>query len=64
MAANPKATKEITYIWEGKDKKGKVIKGEMKASSEAFVNSSLRRQGITVTKLKKQTRFSNRGKVT
>ena len=63
MAANPKATKEITYIWEGKDKKGKVIKGEMKASSEAFVNSSLRRQGITVTKLKKQSGFSNRGKV-
>ena len=63
MAANPKATKEITYIWEGKDKKGKVIKGEMKATSEAFVNSSLRRQGITVTKLKKQSGFSSKGKV-
>ena len=63
MAANPKATKEITYQWEGKDKKGKVIKGEMKATSEAFVNSSLRRQGITVTKLKKQSGFSSKGKV-
>lgn len=63
MAANPKASKEITYLWEGKDKKGKVVKGEMKANSEAFVNSSLRRQGITVTKLKKQSGFASKGKV-
>ena len=63
MAANPKATKEITYLWEGKDKKGKVIKGEMKAASEAFVNSSLRRQGVTVTKVKKQSSFSSKGRV-
>lgn len=63
MAANPKGTKEITYLWEGKDKKGKVVKGEMKATSEAFVNSSLRRQGITVTKLKKQSGFASKGKV-
>lgn len=63
MAANPKASKEITYLWEGKDKKGKVVKGEMKATSEAFVSSSLRRQGITVTKLKKQSGFSSKGKV-
>ncbi len=63
MAANPKNTKEITYVWEGKDKKGKAVKGEMKANSEAFVNSSLRRQGITVTKLKKQSGFSSKGKV-
>jgi type IV pilus assembly protein PilC len=63
MAANPKATKEITYLWEGKDKKGKLIKGEMKAASEAFVNSSLRRQGITVSKLKKQSSFSSKGRV-
>ena len=63
MAANPKASKEITYLWEGKDKKGKVVKGEMKANSEAFVNSSLRRQGITVSKLKKQSGFASKGKV-
>lgn len=63
MAANPKGTKEITYLWEGKDKKGKVVKGELKATSEAFVNSSLRRQGITVTKLKKQSGFASKGKV-
>jgi type IV pilus assembly protein PilC len=63
MAANPKTTKEITYSWEGKDKKGKITKGEMKAASETLVSSTLRRQGITVTKVKKQSSFSGKGKV-
>lgn len=64
MAANNKATKEITYSWEGKDKKGKVVKGEMRASGDSFVNATLRRQGITVTKVKKQSGFANKGTVT
>lgn len=63
MAANAKASKEVTYFWEGKDKKGKAIKGEMKASGESFVNATLRRQGITVTKVKKQSGFASKGKV-
>ncbi|PPC81764.1 MAG: type II secretion system protein F [Methylotenera sp.] len=63
MAANPKASKEVTYAWVGKDKKGKIVKGEMKASGEAFVSATLRRQGVTVTKIKKQSGFANTGKV-
>lgn len=63
MAVNAKATKELTYAWEGKDKKGKAIKGEMKASGESFVNATLRRQGITVTKVKKQSAFKSKGSV-
>ena len=63
MAVNAKASKEIIYSWEGKDKKGKAIKGEMKASGESFVNATLRRQGITVTKVKKQSSFASKGKV-
>ena len=63
MAANIKATKEVTYSWEGKDKKGKVIKGEIRASGESFVSASLRRQGITVTKIKKQSSFASKGSV-
>ncbi len=62
MAAT--ATKQITYLWEGKDKKGKVIKGEMRAAGESFVSATLRRQGITVTKVKKQSAFANKGKIT
>lgn len=59
MAA--KATKEVTYSWEGTDKRGKKIKGDMKATGEAFVKATLRRQGITIQKVKKQSSFS-RGK--
>jgi len=62
MAA--KDTKEVTYAWEGTDKKGKRIKGEMKANGEAFVNATLRRQGINVIKVKKQSSFKSSGKVT
>ncbi len=62
MAAS--ASKQVTYQWEGKDKKGKVIKGEMRAAGESFVNATLRRQGITVTKVKKQSAFASKGKIT
>ena len=58
------ATKESTYIWEGKDKRGKLIKGEIRAGGESFVNATLRRQGITVIKVKKQSGFKSKGKVT
>lgn len=63
MAAIAKATKEVIYSWEGKDKKGKVVKGEMKASGDSFVSATLRRQGITVTKVKKQSAFKSKGTV-
>ncbi|MEW6313796.1 MAG: type II secretion system F family protein [Pseudomonadota bacterium] len=46
--------KEYTFTWEGKDKTGKLVKGEMRAGGEAVVNATLRRQGITVTRVKRQ----------
>jgi type IV pilus assembly protein PilC len=55
--------KEFTFLWEGKDKAGKVIRGEMRAGGQAVVNATLRRQGIFVTKVKKQ-RLRGGGKVT
>jgi type IV pilus assembly protein PilC len=63
MAANVKAMKEVTYVWEGKDRKGKVVKGELKATGESYVNATLRRQGITVTKVKKQSGLVAKGKI-
>jgi type IV pilus assembly protein PilC len=57
----PEKTKEHQYSWEGKDKTGKVIKGEMRSAGEASVSAQLRRQGITVTKIKKSA--SRGGKV-
>lgn len=45
--------KEYAYQWEGKDKAGKLVKGEMRAPGEASVSAQLRRQGINVIKIKK-----------
>jgi len=55
--------KEFNFTWEGKDKSGKTVKGEMKAGGEAVVNATLRRQGILVAKVKKQ-RAGSGGSVT
>jgi type IV pilus assembly protein PilC len=46
--------KESIYAWEGKDKSGKTVRGELRAGGEAVVNVTLRRQGIMVTKVKKK----------
>src|SRR5687767_11830270 len=46
--------KELVFEWEGKDKNGKVVRGEMRAGGEAMVSASLRRQGILITKVKKR----------
>jgi type IV pilus assembly protein PilC len=62
-AAAAKGPKESIFAWEGKDKAGKVIRGEMRAGGEAVVNATLRRQGILVTKVRKQ-RAGRGGKVT
>ena len=42
------------FVWEGVDKKGKKLKGETQAASIAFVNATLRRQGINPTKVQKR----------
>jgi type IV pilus assembly protein PilC len=48
------AVKEMIFQWEGRDKSGKSVKGEMRASGPHVVNVTLRRQGINVTKVRKQ----------
>jgi type IV pilus assembly protein PilC len=53
-ATAAKGPKEYTFVWEGKDKGGKVVRGEMRATGEALVNATLRRQGIVITKVKQQ----------
>jgi type IV pilus assembly protein PilC len=55
-AAAKGGAKEITFSWEGKDKAGKTVRGDMRAAGENMVLASLRRQGITVSKVKKQKR--------
>ena len=46
--------KDIVFEWEGKDKNGKAVRGEMRAGGEAMVSASLRRQGVMVNKVKKR----------
>lgn len=66
MATTPKVApkmtqvKEHVYAWEGKDKYGKTVRGELRAGGEAIVNATLRRQGVLVTKLKKKTYASGK----
>ncbi len=49
-----KQPKELTFIWEGRDKTGKNAKGEIRAVSETIARATLRRNGTMVTKIKKQ----------
>ena len=53
-AALAKAPKEVIFEWEGKDRNGKIVRGEMRAGGESVVNASLRRQGILVNKVKQR----------
>ena len=54
MATTAPAIKEYVYEWEGKDRNGKTVKGELRAAGEAQVQAQLRRQGILVQKVKKR----------
>lgn len=63
-AAKQKArVRESAFLWEGKNKDGKIVRGEMRAASESVVQSTLRRQGVSNAKVKK-VRFKSGGKVT
>ena len=53
-AAAKGGPKEFTFSWEGKDKAGKTVRGEMRAAGENMVQATLRRQGVIVSKVKKQ----------
>jgi type IV pilus assembly protein PilC len=46
--------KDVVFEWEGKDRNGKQVRGEMRAAGENQVKASLRRQGVTPTKIKKR----------
>jgi type IV pilus assembly protein PilC len=54
MATAAKKPQEFVFEWEGKDRAGKVVRGEIRAGGEAMVSASLRRQGILVNKVKKR----------
>ena len=51
---NKKTSNEAVYEWEGKDRNGKIVRGETRAGGENQVVASLRRQGILPSKIKKR----------
>ena len=55
--------KEFAFTWEGRNREGKKVSGEMHATTESVVQSTLRRQGISVSKVSKQ-RFKSGKKIT
>jgi type IV pilus assembly protein PilC len=54
MATAAAATKEFVFEWEGRDRNGKQVRGETRAAGENQVMASLRRQGVSPTKIKKR----------
>ena len=55
-----KDVKQYNFTWTGKDKSGKVVKGELRASGESLVVATLRRQGIQVQNVKKASSKSGK----
>jgi type IV pilus assembly protein PilC len=53
MAAKP--AKSSVYAWEGVDRKGTSVSGELSGISSALVKAQLRKQGITPGKIKKKS---------
>src|SRR3954466_6995039 len=63
--AGGKAVKrDLSYSWAGMDKKGNRVSGKSLAPDESALRADLRRQGIAVSKIKKQAAaFKSGGKV-
>ncbi len=54
MATAAKKVSEFVFEWEGRDRNGKQVRGETRASGENQVMTTLRRQGVMPTKVKKR----------
>lgn len=58
MAKKQKKEEKVTFNYEGKDRRGQKLKGEMLAVNSALARAELRRQGITPTKVVKKSQLS------
>ena len=52
--AASRGIKDFIFEWEGKDRHGKPVRGEIRAAGENQVQATLRRQGVLPTKIKKR----------
>src|SRR5580692_3871929 len=56
--------KDVSFNWEGMDRKGQKIKGRAVAQNEQSLKADLRRQGVVATRIRKQSNaFKSGGKV-
>src|SRR6202451_280629 len=53
--------RDFPFRWEGRDKKGKRLKGRSLAPDEAALRADLRRQGIAPSRIRKQSTALKRG---
>src|SRR6478752_27507 len=58
------AQRDTPFLWEGKDKRGKVVKGKSLARDENSLRAELRRQGVAPSRIKKQSSKIGGGKIT
>lgn len=64
IATRAQVSELTTFNWRGKDKRGKVLKGETQGKSEALVRAELRKQGLSGVEVRKKakTLFGGAGK--
>jgi len=52
--AASRRVKDFVFEWEGKDRSGRTVRGELRAAGENQVTATLRRQGVLPSKIKKR----------
>lgn len=62
MASKTATTKNVTFIYEGIDRKGSKVKGEVTGKAPSIVKAELRKQGINAKKVVKKREISIGGK--
>jgi type IV pilus assembly protein PilC len=57
--------KDVQFVWEGTDRRGKKVRGKSLAANETALRADLRRQGVAPTRVKTQSNtLKSGGKVT
>lgn len=54
MVGAKNGVKDYVFVWEGKDRSGKTVRGEIRAAGESQVKATLRRQGVIPVKIEKR----------